>query len=153
MKPGPEEKQKRYRTWIAAMVVFAVAGCVFSAMKLAAAHQNEQVFICVAVDGNVILRVPLDDNARLLVADGTVRKIPDREGMMPDTDAGSGESAGADNGSRAQDINVIEIRNGSASCIQANCPNQVCVQTAAITADAHDTPIVCLPHRLSVYAE
>lgn len=42
--------------------------------------------------------------------------------------------------------NTFRIENGSVRMLSADCPDQYCVEHAAISAD-HET-IVCLPHRL-----
>ena len=50
--------------------------------------------------------------------------------------------------SNAHGTNVITIEDGAVSVTEADCGNQVCVNTGAIR-DA-GLMIVCLPHRLSV---
>ena len=44
--------------------------------------------------------------------------------------------------------NTILIENGTIKVIEANCPNQVCVHTKAISESGE--MIVCLPHKLVV---
>lgn len=44
------------------------------------------------------------------------------------------------------ETNICEIANGSVRMIQADCPDQVCVHTAAISKDG--MTIVCLPNRV-----
>ena len=46
------------------------------------------------------------------------------------------------------DYNVLEIRDGQAAVIDANCGDHTCVRTGAVSR-AGET-IVCLPHRLIV---
>lgn len=48
-------------------------------------------------------------------------------------------------------FNVIEIKDGGVCVSEANCGNQVCVQTGVIRTGAY--PIVCLPHKLVVRIE
>lgn len=44
------------------------------------------------------------------------------------------------------DTNVCEIVDGKVRMTQANCPDQICVHTAAISRDG--MTIVCLPNRV-----
>ncbi len=44
--------------------------------------------------------------------------------------------------------NVLVIKDGVADMISANCPDQICVDTAAISARGET--IVCLPHKVVV---
>lgn len=48
-------------------------------------------------------------------------------------------------------INHLEIKDGSARIISADCSNQVCVQSKAIRY-ANET-IVCLPHKVKIQIE
>lgn len=45
-------------------------------------------------------------------------------------------------------VNVIEVRDGSVRCLEADCSNQVCVNTGWVGAAGQ--MIVCLPHELTV---
>ncbi len=44
--------------------------------------------------------------------------------------------------------NILEIKNGIANMIWADCPNQVCVETKPISEKGE--MIVCLPHKLVI---
>lgn len=44
--------------------------------------------------------------------------------------------------------NILEIKNGSANMIKADCPDKVCVNHAAICKKGET--IVCLPHKVVV---
>ena len=44
--------------------------------------------------------------------------------------------------------NTISIADGKISVIAADCPDQVCVSSGAISRGA--VPIICLPHRLEI---
>ena len=46
------------------------------------------------------------------------------------------------------DYNVLEIRNGAAAVIDANCGDHTCVRTGEIRQAGE--AIICLPHRLVV---
>lgn len=44
--------------------------------------------------------------------------------------------------------NILEIKNGSANMIKADCPDKVCVNHASISKNGET--IVCLPHKVVV---
>lgn len=44
--------------------------------------------------------------------------------------------------------NMLRIRNGSAKMIDADCPDQLCVNQRAVSAD--NESIICLPNRVIV---
>lgn len=48
----------------------------------------------------------------------------------------------------ADGYNTVTIKNGAVMISAADCPDQVCVRTGAISGGA--VPIVCLPHRLEI---
>lgn len=48
-------------------------------------------------------------------------------------------------------VNVIQIEPGQIRILEADCPDQVCVQAGWLTDSA--APIVCLPHRLVISLE
>ena len=47
--------------------------------------------------------------------------------------------------------NTVELRPGGIRIAEADCPDQICVNTGWLTAGY--TPIVCLPHRLVIALE
>ena len=49
------------------------------------------------------------------------------------------------------DYNVLVIQNGKASITEANCQNQVCVRSKAISYSGET--ITCLPHKIRVHIE
>jgi len=84
--------------------------------------------------------------------------------MMAETDSGNlvritvdGEEYGVYNLEQDQEIpieidgevtNTLVIKDGKADMIEADCPDQICVNTAAIYAE--NETIVCLPHKVVV---
>ena len=44
--------------------------------------------------------------------------------------------------------NILEIKNGEASMIEADCPDQICVHQKAISANGES--IICLPNKIVV---
>jgi hypothetical protein len=46
------------------------------------------------------------------------------------------------------ELNIIQIKDGIVNMIEANCRDQICVKTAAISRNGEI--IVCLPHKLTV---
>lgn len=49
-------------------------------------------------------------------------------------------------------VNTIEIKNHAIRVAEADCPDRICVNTAAIEAGKGSAPIVCLPNRLVIEA-
>ena len=49
------------------------------------------------------------------------------------------------------DWNVLQIANGEASVLDANCGDHTCVSMGAISREGES--IVCLPHKLTVHIE
>lgn len=47
--------------------------------------------------------------------------------------------------------NILQIRNGKAKMIEADCPDQLCVHQKAISASGES--IICLPNRVIVQVE
>ena len=51
----------------------------------------------------------------------------------------------------AADYNVLEIKDGAAAVVEANCGDHTCIRTGQISREGE--AIVCLPHRLVVRIE
>lgn len=49
------------------------------------------------------------------------------------------------------DYNEILVEPGQISCVEANCPDQVCVKSGVINSEL--LPIVCRPHQMIVQIE
>lgn len=47
--------------------------------------------------------------------------------------------------------NIIEVKNGTVSITDADCPDKICVHTSPISDGVQ--PIVCMPHKLVVRIE
>lgn len=56
-------------------------------------------------------------------------------------------------GDRNSDYNVIEINDRKVRCIEANCPDCICVQHGELRDDIDNDMIVCAPHRLIIMYE
>ena len=105
------------------------------------------LYVTVEHDGKRILEVPLDRDARYLIIDGTAREAED---ASPETAKSAlSDVEGADR-QNSHEVNLLEIRDGTVRVTEANCQNQVCVHTTALTREAYDFPIVCLPHNLVI---
>lgn len=50
-----------------------------------------------------------------------------------------------------EDYNILEIRDGTAAVVEANCGDHTCVRTGAISRTGQ--VIICLPHRLEIQIE
>lgn len=47
--------------------------------------------------------------------------------------------------------NILQIKDGKADIVSANCPNQICVHSAPVSSSGDS--IICLPHKISVVLE
>ena len=134
-----EVKKTRDLMFIGAVVAVAlVFGLVFRMRNGASAAGEIPLVVRVQVNGEDVLRVPLSENAAYLVTDGEARAVAD------------GEITEEALTSR-HDWNLILIEYGSVRCADSDCENRVCVHTPALTEEAYDTPIVCMPHGMFVY--
>ena len=48
--------------------------------------------------------------------------------------------------------NVLQVKNGTVSVTEADCPDKICVKTAALSRQ-NPSVIVCLPHKLIITLE
>ena len=48
------------------------------------------------------------------------------------------------------EYNVIEIKDGRVCCIDANCPDKICVSHGSLSPDYDNDMIVCAPHKLVI---
>ena len=92
----------------------------------------------------VILEVPLSENVRYLIENGSAEKA--------DADL-TLEKLGDEASPSKNEINILEIQDNEVCVLESNCQNQVCVQSGSLTDESHDFPIVCLPHGLIVTIE
>ena len=134
-----DQKKKRDLLLIAAVCV--VAGAIALGMRLFNKPEPELIAY-IQVGGDEILRFPLSENAKYLVADGQVLAVEEDVTL---------ESLGEEAEASKHDINLFLVKDGTVCCAESNCENQICVHTPAITGDRYDTPIVCLPHDLFLY--
>lgn len=56
-------------------------------------------------------------------------------------------------GDRNAEYNVIKIENKTVRCIEANCPDEVCVGHGALNKEIDNDMIICAPHRLTISYE
>lgn len=56
-------------------------------------------------------------------------------------------------GDKKFDYNVIEIKDKKVRCIEANCPDCICVEHGELREDIDNDMIVCAPHRLVIMYE
>ncbi len=48
------------------------------------------------------------------------------------------------------DFNIIEIKDHKVRCIDANCPDKVCVSHGYLNPDIDNDIIICAPHKLTI---
>lgn len=53
-------------------------------------------------------------------------------------------------GDKDGDYNTIEIKNKKVRCIDANCPDKICMSHSYLNSDIDNDMIVCAPHKLMI---
>ena len=48
------------------------------------------------------------------------------------------------------DFNIIEIKDHRVRCIDANCPDKICISHGYLNPDIDNDIIVCAPHKLTI---
>ncbi len=56
-------------------------------------------------------------------------------------------------GDKNGEYNIIEIKNKNVRCIEANCPDEICVKHGILRKDIDNDMIICAPHRLTIIYE
>ena len=117
-----EEKSKRLETIaIVGLIIFAVASYLISTFLFKKDRRNISVF----VNGVQITHV----NGRILDLN------------IPGT-----YTIGDSNG----EFNIIEIKDHRVRCIDANCPDKLCVSHGYLNPEIDNDIIVCAPHKLVI---
>lgn len=91
-----------------------------------------------------LLRAELSEDARFLLEDGVVTRVPNDYRMAEHY---SIEELGKHH------INILEVKDGRISCIEANCPDLTCVHIAPMGEGTDGIPIACLPHGMIITVE
>ncbi len=138
--------KKRKRDLILLLVlllILAVSGIVLLRRHWQEDAENGYMVTVQALD-EVILEVPLSEDSRYLIENGSAEKA--------DADL-TLEKLGEEASPSKNEINILEIQDETVRVLESNCQNQVCVQTGSLTESSHDFPIVCLPHGLIITIE
>ena len=53
-------------------------------------------------------------------------------------------------GDKDEEYNTIEIKNKKIRCIDANCPDKVCVNHKELRSDIDNDMIICAPHHMII---
>lgn len=128
------------------VIVLLILAVIFAAMLIPMCLRHFRrspsgYTVSVEADGQEILSTPLSKNGYYLIADGRIVEIGETVTLESLGDAASPSK---------HDVNILRIQDGEVSMTEANCPDQICVKTSALTVESHDIPIVCLPHGIVV---
>ena len=140
MDKKPDRKKIRNSILLAAALLI-VSLAVTGGYVLAQKNAGPALYVVIQSEVDEILQVPLEENARYMIKDGVAEAVTDDTTL---------ESLGEEGLESRHYVNFVTIQDGVVTCSESNCSNQVCVHTPAITGDAFDLPIVCLPHRLII---
>ena len=91
-----------------------------------------------------INRKQVGDRNITVFVDG--KKITDVDGIKIDINVDRTFIIGDKDG----DYNTIEIKNKKVRCIDANCPDKICVSHNYLNSEIDNDIIVCAPHRLMI---
>lgn len=117
-----EEKNKKLETFaIIGLIVFAVASYIITTFVFKKDRKNISVF----VNGEQITQI---------------------NGHRIDLNIPGNYTIGDPNG----EFNVIEIKDHKVRCIDANCPDKVCVSHGYLNPEIDNDMIVCAPHKLTI---
>ena len=117
-----EEQNKKLETIaIIALLIFALASYLSTHFVFKKDTRNISIFV---------------DGTRITQVDG--RKI--------DLNTPGNYTIGDPDG----DYNIIEIKDHRVRCIDANCPDKVCVSHGYLNPDIDNDIIVCAPHKLTI---
>lgn len=123
-KLSTEQVKKLEVISIAALIIFAVLSYVLSSFVFKREKRNIAVFLA----GEKITKI---------------------EGHKIDIDRNDVFVIG----DKKSDYNVIEIKDKKVRCIEANCPDCICVEHGELREDIDNDMIVCAPHRLVIMYE
>ncbi len=138
--------KKRKRDLILLLVlllILAVSGIVLLRRHWQEKAEDGYMVVVRSLDTE-ILRVPLSENGRYLIENGSAEKADADLSLEKLGDAASPSK---------NEINILDIQDNAVRVLESNCQNQVCVQSGSLTEEAHDFPIVCLPHGLIITIE
>ena len=117
-----EEKNKKLETFaIIGLIVFAVASYIITTFVFKKDRKNISVF----VNGEQITQV---------------------NGRRIDLNIPGSYTIGDPNG----EYNIIEIKDHRVRCVDANCPDKVCVSHGYLNPEIDNDIIVCAPHKLVI---
>ena len=123
-KLSTEQVKKLEVISIVALVIFAVLSYILSNFVFKRDKRNIAIFL----DGERITkveghRIDIDHNDLFVIGD------------------------------KNSDYNVIEIKDKKVRCVEANCPDCICVEHGDLREDIDNDMIVCAPHRLVIMYE
>ena len=125
MKIKLTEKQNKILETVAIIMLIVFALISYSITKIISGNQVGDRNITVFVDG---------------------KKITDVDGIKIDINVDRTFIIG----DKAADYNTIEIKNKKVRCIDANCPDKICVNHSFLNDDIDNDMIICAPHRLMI---
>lgn len=128
---------------ILAILLVVILGSIIASVIIQ--NQPKVKEVVVQTNGKEILRAPLNKNATYVIKDATAELSDDPDITL--------EKMGKEATPTWHEVNILCIEDGKAYVREANCSNQVCVHSPAITGENFDFPIACLPHGIVVTVE
>lgn len=117
-----EEKNKKLETFaIIGIVIFAIISYIITNFVFKKDRKNISVFV-------------------------SGEQITQADGHRIDLNIPGTYTIGNPNG----EFNIIEIKDHKVRCIDANCPDKICVSHGYLNPDIDNDMIVCAPHKLTI---
>jgi hypothetical protein len=125
MKIKLTEKQNKILETVAIIMLIVFSLISYSITKIISGNQVGDRNITVFIDGKKITHI---DGVKININVDITFIIGDKDG----------------------DYNTIEIKNKKVRCIDANCPDKICVSHSFLNDDIDNDMIVCAPHKLLI---
>ena len=136
-----DHRVKRRRRYLNDLILLAACLLIAGLVSLIVhATGRDGSVLSVMYDSNIVYSHPLDRDGYLIITydDGLKVVFEDQYDVDLINNTEINEAA----------INVIQIADGHADMIYANCPDLICVHTRPISRTG--TSIICLPHKITV---
>lgn len=141
--PSSLSSRKRDLLFLGAVLVLCGLGLFLRAV-LPLHSSATDANVVITAGGEVLGRFPLQEDRILIFQNGALKEEPEASSealLTQETNTGE------------ESYNRIEIADGRVRCTEANCPDQICVHTAALDGGTDGNPIACLPHQLVISLE
>lgn len=127
---------------ITALLLLAAVLCVFIFLRMSTYHEGESYSLRISIDGEIVFEDDVKDLTlpfyyKVETEDGGENIFRLSYVSLDNVESKTGD---------LDETLLYTEDNIGLSCVYANCPEQICVNTGIVSLP--DTPIVCLPHKV-----